>query len=182
MSTKREVVGKGMDALFSGARKPESGMKSSDSRQQTPESGESRLEVSEVEQSADSGVQKEEARNQTSESRVQTPDSEGQRAEINTQIESRLQSSESGLQTTDSEEQSIDTRVLEEAIAEAKAYPKCSIWSPLVMAVFRYRQLTTVRYKMSAEACDLLEKAVEERYPELCKEIRGKTNQGQDNK
>lgn len=180
MSTKREVVGKGMDALFSGVRKPESVKKSADSRQQSPESGESMSETLELEQSADSGVQKEETRNQTSESRVQTPDSGGQSQEINTKKENRLQRAESGPQTTDYREQSIDSRVLEEAIAEAKAYPKCSIWSPLVMAVFRYRQLTTVRYKMSAEACDLLEKAVEERYPDLCKEIRGKI--GQDNK
>jgi hypothetical protein len=52
----------------------------------------------------------------------------------------------------------------------------------MVMAVFRYRQLTTVRYKMSAEACDLLENAVEERYPELCRVIKEAMAKGRDNK
>jgi hypothetical protein len=134
MVTKRNVVGKGVDVLFSASQ-------GDGSRLQTLEPGTPILEK------ADSGVQ--------------TSDSEEKNAEAREQ-------------TLDPREKSPDPVVLDQAIVEAKEYPKVSIWSPLVMAVLRYRQLTTVRYKMSAEASELLEKSIENKYPELCKEIREK--------
>ena len=157
MSSKRSVVGKGMDALFSGVRKLESGERSPDSRVQIEESrlqspDSRKIGLKEGDRSRGVGDEMGKPRRQGKMSREKSPDSR--------------------VQTLEARGWSIDTGALEAAVAEAQAYPKCSIWSPLVMAVLRYRQMTVLRYKMSAEAAELLEKAVTERYPELCKEIQ----------
>ena len=71
-------------------------------------------------------------------------------------------SKESGL---GSPESVVNMNVLNQAIKQGTENPRISSWNPFVMAVLRYRNLTTPAYSMSKEISELLETAVIERYP-----------------
>ena len=66
----------------------------------------------------------------------------------------------------------IDPQILQQALNEADAKSKITIWNPEVSAVLRYMQLTTVRYSMSKEASVLLEKAVKKAYPDVWRAVK----------
>jgi hypothetical protein len=66
----------------------------------------------------------------------------------------------------------IDPQILQQALNEADAKSKITIWNPEVSAVLRYMQLTTVRYSMSKEASILLEKAVKKAYPDVWRAVK----------
>ena len=66
----------------------------------------------------------------------------------------------------------INPQILQQALNEADAKSKITIWNPEVSAVLRYMQLTTVRYSMSKEASVLLEKAVKKAYPDVWRAVK----------
>lgn len=70
-----------------------------------------------------------------------------------------------------SHQHKIDKDVLAQALSEAKRSPKITVFSPMVSAVLRYKQLTTVRYSFSTEAGERLEKAIKDAYPEVWEEV-----------
>ena len=70
-----------------------------------------------------------------------------------------------------SHQHKIDKDVLAQALSEARRSPKITVFSPMVSAVLRYKQLTTVRYSFSTEAGERLEKAVKDAYPEIWDEV-----------
>ena len=78
-------------------------------------------------------------------------------------------SKESGL---GSPESVVNMNVLKQAIKQGTENPRISSWNPFVMAVLRYRNLTTPAYSMSKEISELLETAVIERYPELSEQVK----------
>jgi hypothetical protein len=78
-------------------------------------------------------------------------------------------SKESGL---GSPESVVNMSVLNKAIKQGTENPRISSWNPFVMAVLRYRNLTTPAYSMSKEISELLETAVIERYPELSEQVK----------
>ena len=78
---------------------------------------------------------------------------------------------ESGIHTPESVESKIDLGILDKAIKQGSDNPRISSWNPVVMAVLRYRNLTTPAYSMSKEISDLLEAAVRRKYPDLYKLI-----------
>ena len=89
---------------------------------------------------------------------------------------------ESELRSTESEDISkesvvgspeyvVNMSVLNQAIKQGTENPRISSWNPFVMAVLRYRNLTTPAYSMSKEISELLEIAVKERYPELSEQV-----------
>lgn len=69
------------------------------------------------------------------------------------------------------EPQSIDMAVLEQAIEEGVKYPKVTVYSPIIAAVMRYREIKTPRFKLSPEAEMRLEKVLKREDPELWKAI-----------
>ena len=77
-------------------------------------------------------------------------------------------SKESGVR---SPEYVVNMSVLNQAIKQGTENPRISSWNPFVMAVLRYRNLTTPAYSMSKEISELLEIAVKERYPELSERV-----------
>ena len=105
--------------------------------------------------SQDSGVTKPESELPTRESGVGSKESE-------------VQIAESGVRVTES---GVNVSVLAQAIKQGTENPRISSWHPLVMAVLRYRNLTTPAYSMSKEISELLEIAVRERYPELSEQV-----------
>jgi hypothetical protein len=66
----------------------------------------------------------------------------------------------------------VDDTVLEQAISAASKSPKVSIYSPFVAAVMKCNELTTIGYKSSADSRELLEKALEQAYPDVCEKVR----------
>ncbi len=66
----------------------------------------------------------------------------------------------------------VDDSVLDQAILAASKSPKVSIYSPFVAAVVKCNELTTIGYKSSADSRELLEKALEQAYPEVCEKVR----------
>jgi hypothetical protein len=66
----------------------------------------------------------------------------------------------------------VDDSVLDQAISAASKSPKVSIYSPFVAAVMKCNELTTIGYKSSADSRELLEKALEQAYPEVCEKVR----------
>jgi hypothetical protein len=89
--------------------------------------------------------------------------------------ESDVPSKESGVGTNEYgvviTESGVNMAILTQAIKQGIENPRISSWNPLVMAVLRYRNLTTPAYSMSKEISELLESAVRERYPELTEKI-----------
>jgi autonomous glycyl radical cofactor GrcA len=72
------------------------------------------------------------------------------------------------------ESQSIDREVLEQAIEEGSEYPKISIYSPIIAALMRYKEITTPRFKLSPEAEIRLRKVLKNEDPGLWKAIEDK--------
>jgi hypothetical protein len=72
------------------------------------------------------------------------------------------------------ESQNIDLTVLEQAINEGIKYPKVTVYSPIIAAVMRYREITTPRFKLSPEAEARLERTLKREDPELWKAIEEK--------
>ena len=66
----------------------------------------------------------------------------------------------------------VDDSVLDQAISAASKSPKVSIYSPFVAAVIKCNELTTIGYKSSADSRELLEKALEQAYPDVCEKVR----------
>lgn len=66
----------------------------------------------------------------------------------------------------------VDDSVLDLAISSASKSPKVSIYSPFVAAVMKCNELTTIGYKSSADSRELLEKALEQAYPDVCEKVR----------
>ena len=66
----------------------------------------------------------------------------------------------------------VDDSVLDQAITAASKSPKVSIYSPFVAAVMKCNELTTIGYKSSADSRELLEKALEQAYPDVCEKVR----------
>jgi len=66
----------------------------------------------------------------------------------------------------------VDDSVLDQAISAASKSPKVSIYSPFVAAVMKCNELTTIGYKSSADSRELLEKALEQAYPDVCQKVR----------
>jgi hypothetical protein len=66
----------------------------------------------------------------------------------------------------------VDASVLDHAISAASKSPKVSIYSPFVAAVMKCNELTTIGYKPSADSRELLEKALEQAYPDVCEKVR----------
>ena len=66
----------------------------------------------------------------------------------------------------------VDDSVLDQAIFAALKSPKVSIYSPFVAAVMKCNELTTIGYKSSADSRELLEKALEQAYPDVCEKVR----------
>jgi len=73
----------------------------------------------------------------------------------------------------ESRERPIDSALLAQAVAEARRYPKATVYSPLVRSVLNYLDLTTPRYKMSEDIREMMEGAVRKKYPEICREVEG---------
>jgi hypothetical protein len=67
--------------------------------------------------------------------------------------------------------QNIDPNALEQAINEGMKYPKLTVYSPIIAAVMRYREITTPRFKLSPEAEARLEKVLKKEDPVLWKAI-----------
>jgi hypothetical protein len=67
--------------------------------------------------------------------------------------------------------QNINQDVLEQAIKEGIKYPKVTVYSPIIAAVLRYREITTLRFKLSPEIETRLEKVLKREDPELWKAI-----------
>jgi len=82
--------------------------------------------------------------------------------------ESEVHITESGVGITES---GVKMNILAQAIKQGTENPRISSWNPLVMAVLRYRNLTTPAYSMSKEISELLEIAVRERYPKLSEQV-----------
>lgn len=66
----------------------------------------------------------------------------------------------------------VDDSVLDMALSAALNSPKVSIYSPFVAAVIKCNELTTIGYKSSADSRELLEKALEQTYPDVCEKVR----------
>jgi len=66
----------------------------------------------------------------------------------------------------------VDDSVLDQAVSAASKSPKVSIYSPFVAAVMKCNELTTIGYKSSADSRELLEKALEQAYPDVCEKVR----------
>ena len=66
----------------------------------------------------------------------------------------------------------VDDSVLDQSISAASKSPKVSIYSPFVAAVMKCNELTTIGYKTSADSRELLEKALEQAYPDVCAKVR----------
>jgi hypothetical protein len=69
------------------------------------------------------------------------------------------------------ESQCLDLEILQQAIEEGIKYPKVTVYSPIIAAVMRYREITTPRFKLSPEAETRLEKTLKREDPELWKAI-----------
>ncbi len=63
----------------------------------------------------------------------------------------------------------LNTALLQQAHREVtgKGNPVVGVWSERAKTLLRYLVLTTPNFKESTEACELLEVALQEKYPEL---------------
>ena len=82
-----------------------------------------------------------------------------------------FQHSSAETQKMKDESQSLDLDILQQAIEEGIKYPKVTVYSPIIAAVMRYREITTPRFKLSPEAETRLEKTLKREDPELWKAI-----------
>jgi hypothetical protein len=65
----------------------------------------------------------------------------------------------------------IDLDALGKAIEEGMKYPKVTVYSPIIAAVMRYKEITTPRFKLSPEAETRLEKVLRKEDPRLWKAV-----------
>jgi hypothetical protein len=65
----------------------------------------------------------------------------------------------------------IDPDTLKQAIEEGVKYPKVTVYSPIIAAVMRYREITTPRFKLSPEVETRLEKVLRKEDPKLWKAV-----------
>ena len=65
----------------------------------------------------------------------------------------------------------IDPDALKQAIEEGVKYPKVTVYSPIIAAVMRYREITTPRFKLSPEVETRLEKVLRKEDPKLWKAV-----------
>ena len=151
----REALGKGTDAFFSDV-----GSKESEVISQEP-GGEAQ----------DSKVITKKSRVSSKKSKVksQKPSAMSNDSAVITHP-SGVITNESIVISKKSKVSNVDSEVLTEAVSEAQENPRISLWSPLVMSILRYKQLTTYRFSMSREASTVLEEAFREKYPELSKQ------------
>jgi hypothetical protein len=82
-----------------------------------------------------------------------------------------IQQSVEDIQKMKDNSQNINQDVLEQAIKEGIKYPKVTVYSPIIAAVLRYREITTPRFKLSPEIETRLEKVLKREDPELWKAI-----------
>jgi len=151
----REALGKGTDAFFSDVSSKESEVIS-----QEP-GGEA--QYSKV------MTKKPVVRSKKSKVKIQKPSAISNDSAVITHA-SEVVTNESIVNSKKSKVGIIDSEVLTEAVSEAQENPRISLWSPLVMSILRYKQLTTYRFSMSREASTVLEEAFREKYPELSKQ------------
>jgi hypothetical protein len=152
----REALGKGTDAFFSDVSSKESEVISQ----------EPRIEA----QYSKVMTKKPRVRSKESKVRSQEPSAMSNDSAVITH-KSEINTKESIVSSKKSKVGIIDSEVLTEAISEAQENPRISLWSPLVMSILRYKQLTTYRFSMSREASTALEEAFREKYPELSKQV-----------
>ena len=81
------------------------------------------------------------------------------------------QRSEVDIQKIKAISQNIDNMALEQAIEEGTKYPKVTVYSPVIAAVMRYKEITTPRFKLSPEVEARLEKVLRKEDPELWKAV-----------
>jgi hypothetical protein len=90
-------------------------------------------------------------------------------------IDAEIQISEAEIQISKVEthktKDDIDPDALKAAIAEGLKYPKVTVYSPIIAAVMRYREITTPRFKLSPEAETRLEKVLRKEDPQLWKAV-----------
>ena len=111
-----------------------------------------------------------EAEVRSTELEVRSVQDEVQNSKLEIQrTKTEVQTSETDVKITPNK---IDPQILQQALNEADAKSKITIWNPEVSAVLRYMQLTTVRYSMSKEASVLLEKAVKKAYPDVWRAVK----------
>jgi hypothetical protein len=65
----------------------------------------------------------------------------------------------------------IDPDALKQAMEEGVKYPKVTVYSPIIAAVMRYREITTPRFKLSPEVETRLEKVLRKEDPKLWKAV-----------
>ena len=65
----------------------------------------------------------------------------------------------------------IDLDALGKAIEEGMKYPKVTVYSPIIAAVMRYKEITTPRFKLSPEAEMRFEKVLRKEDPRLWKAV-----------
>ena len=65
----------------------------------------------------------------------------------------------------------IGPDLLKQAIDEGMKYPKVTIYSPIIAAFMRYREITKPRFKLSPEAEMRLEKVLRKEDPRLWKAV-----------
>ena len=157
------------------------------------ESDEIRLAVSESDNSESDKSESRLSESDKSESDMREPMISASDKPESDKVESRLSESDNGKSTNKRRRQSsqiplpksrgpstipkirarkVDDSVLDQAISAASKSPKVSIYSPFVAAVIKCNELTTIGYKSSADSRELLEKALEQAYPEVSEKVR----------
>jgi hypothetical protein len=157
------------------------------------ESDEIRLAVSESDNSESDKSESRLSESDKSESDKREPMISASDKPESDKVESRLSESDNGKSTNKRRRQSsqiplpksrgpstipkirarkVDDSVLDQAISAASKSPKVSIYSPFVAAVIKCNELTTIGYKSSADSRELLEKALEQAYPDVCEKVR----------
>ena len=157
------------------------------------ESDEIRLAVSESDNSESDKSESRLSESDKSESDKREPMISASDKPESDKVESRLSESDNGKSTNKRRRQSskislpksrglstipkirarkVDDSVLDQAISAASKSPKVSIYSPFVAAVMKCNELTAIGYKSSADSRELLEKALEQAYPDVCEKVR----------
>ena len=87
-------------------------------------------------------------------------------------LKAEIQRSSVETQKLKDETQNIDLDILQQAIEEGMKYPKVTVYSPIIAAVMRYREITTPRFKLSPEAETRLEKTLKREIPNYGRQLR----------
>lgn len=125
---------------------------------------------SEPSKSASAASESDESESRTSESDIRIPARRGRRQASKIVLpKTRAPSSVPKIRA-----KKVDDSVLDLALSAALKSPKVSIYSPFVAAVIKCNELTTIGYKSSADSRELLEKALEQTYPDVCEKVRSR--------